>query len=118
MGWPTIPASQKNDFVIIERAGSWTQDSRGGKRTTYSSPEKPVACFITPVGAGEKEEFFRESVFARYAVTFSPENPGLRIRDRLTWVETGIVLNVVGTEVGGDSSARQYHIYTEENATR
>lgn len=122
MGWPTDSTKLTNtDNVTVRRAGTWTQDSSGGRVRNLGAVEGPFLCTFSPVSSTRNADVpinYRESPFSIYVVSFTDANPNLHFDDELNWLEERKILTVIATEISGPPEARIWNIRAKEAPAR
>lgn len=116
MGWPRIPGVIMTDKVTWTPVTGWTQDAALGRVPAYGATTGPYTCSVQPDSASMADEHGRQGQTLAYTVMMA-SNPGIKLRDKLTWVMNGRGLTVVGVHPTGDGSGQVWQFDCEEHPT-
>ena len=88
----------------VELVG-WTADAMAARQAALGDPGTPLPCTVQARASETEEDGRAQQNLTTYEVIF-PDDPGVRIRDRLTWVDGGDrVLTVTGIRNASGRSA-------------
>jgi hypothetical protein len=112
---PSVVDPATADYVRIRRVVSKTSGAIGGRQFGYSGWSAPVPCNIKGRKSSDVRTQMREHEVTQYEVTFA-EDPGVGLRDQLSWDAAGKILTVTGNMAIGDPTTRAWLVYAEEDA--
>jgi hypothetical protein len=90
------PSARMTPNTVTAQLVAWTADAAAARQPQFAPPGTPIPCTVQIKTSETAGQDGRQQLLNRYEVIVH-DDPGLKLRDRLTWVDGGdLTLTVTG----------------------